>query len=54
MAMMAKDCVENGATRLLVVDDDPELLNLFSQILRREGYDLATAGNGNEALPLYP
>ena len=47
---MAKDCLQNGATRLLVVDDDPELLNLFSQILRKEGYDLATAGNGNEAL----
>lgn len=47
---MAKDCVQNGVTRLLVVDDDPELLNLFSQILRKEGYDLATAGNGKEAL----
>ena len=50
MTMMVKDCVPNGPHRLLVVDDDPELLNLFSQMLRKEGYDLATAGDGKEAL----
>jgi len=48
---MAKDCVPNGV-RLLVVDDDPELLHLFSQMLRKEGYDPATAHNANDALRL--
>ena len=50
LAIMAKDCTQNGALRVLVVDDDPGLLNLFSQILRKEGYDLATADNAKEAL----
>ena len=47
---MVKDCVPNGALRLLVVDDDPELLSLFSQMLRKEGYDLATAHDAKGAL----
>jgi DNA-binding NtrC family response regulator len=52
MAIMGKDCTQNGALRVLVVDDDPGLLNLFSQILRKEGYDLATADNARDALRL--
>ena len=39
-------------TRILVVDDDPTMLALVVQILLDEGYDVATARNGGEALKL--
>lgn len=38
------------STRILVVDDDPSLLALVANILGDEGYDVATARNGAEAL----
>src|SRR5919206_4934956 len=37
-------------TRILVVDDDPSILALVTEILQDEGYDVATARNGAEAL----
>jgi CheY-like chemotaxis protein len=37
-------------TRILVVDDDPSILALVSEILLDEGYDVATAHNGADAL----
>ncbi len=41
-----------GRPRVLVVDDDPELTSTFKAILCSEGYDVATAGDGAEALQL--
>ena len=38
------------AKRLLVVDDDPGLLLAVSDTLRAEGYDVATARRGADAL----
>ena len=38
------------STRILVVDDDPLILALVAEILLDEGYDVATAANGAEAL----
>lgn len=38
------------AKRLLVVDDDPGLLLAVSDTLRAEGYDVATARRGGDAL----
>lgn len=38
------------AKRLLVVDDDPGLLLAVSETLRAEGYDVATARRGADAL----
>ena len=35
---------------MLVVDDDPAMLEVLTRILRRENYDLLTAGDGAEAL----
>jgi CheY-like chemotaxis protein len=35
---------------VLVVDDDPAMLEVLTRILRRENYDLLTAGDGAEAL----
>jgi DNA-binding NtrC family response regulator len=36
--------------KLLVVDDDPEITSSFESILRSEGYEVATARDGREAL----
>jgi len=36
--------------RILVVDDDPEILSLLKRGLSYEGYAVETASNGNEAL----
>ena len=36
--------------RILLVDDDPQILKLFSTILTRGGYSVLTGGSGDEAL----
>jgi len=41
-----------GAVRLLVVDDEPDIVELLSASLRFAGYDVSTAANGKEALDL--
>jgi two-component system response regulator HydG len=38
-----------GAT-ILIVDDEPELCRALSKLLSRNGYEVVTAGNGEEAL----
>jgi two-component system chemotaxis response regulator CheY len=38
--------------KILVVDDDPTSRRLMSHILKREGYDVSTAADGQEALDL--
>lgn len=35
---------------ILVVDDDPQVLEVVGEMLRLEGYDVATAADGREAL----
>ncbi len=37
---------------ILVVDDEPKMCNVLSRILEKEGYVVATANNGKEALQL--
>ncbi|MBN6711335.1 response regulator [Haemophilus haemoglobinophilus] len=37
-------------TKLLIVDDDKELIELLSELLSYEGFDVDSAGNGKEAL----
>ena len=37
-------------TRVLVVDDEPQILRALAINLRARGYDVATAGDGGEAL----
>ena len=39
-----------GASRLLIVDDDPELRHFLATELRVEGYSCAEAGTGQQAL----
>jgi two-component system OmpR family response regulator len=38
----------SGSTRVLVVDDEPAIADLVSTALRYEGFEVATAGSGNE------
>lgn len=40
------------APLILVVDDDPAMVNLLNRTLLREGYRVTTASNGREALAL--
>jgi DNA-binding response OmpR family regulator len=42
--------MEPRAQRILLVDDDPNLLVVLSEQLRDDGYDVATARDGQEAL----
>jgi len=42
--------VTKKTARVLVVDDDEALLDALSGILESEGYEVATARNGKEAL----
>jgi two-component system OmpR family response regulator len=39
-----------GATKVLVVDDEPSITDLVSMALRSEQFDVRVAGNGREAL----
>jgi two-component system alkaline phosphatase synthesis response regulator PhoP len=39
-------------TRLLVVEDQPDLAELLARNLRVEGFDVRTVGDGREVLPL--
>ena len=41
-----------GATRVLVVDDEANLVELVQGYLERDGYDVLTAGDGQTALAL--
>jgi len=36
---------------ILLIDDDPAILRVQEALLSREGHQVATAGNGKEALP---
>jgi len=42
----------NGRKRILLVDDERDLLDLITYNLQRNGYDVASTLNGNEALEL--
>ena len=37
---------------ILVIDDDKETLRMLTRVLELEGYEVATAGDGREALAL--
>src|SRR5665811_1605520 len=38
--------------KILIVDDDERVLTLYSDILRREGYEVLTTANARKALEL--
>ena len=39
-----------GEKRLLIVDDDPQILNMLGDILAESGYNLTFSADGEEAL----
>ncbi len=43
---------ESGRDRILVVDDDPDIARFLKLTLELQGFEVATAGNGQEALRL--
>lgn len=43
----------NGTTRILVVDDDDQVLALLQAILERAGYAVDAVGDGNQAVAAF-
>lgn len=41
-------------SRVLIVDDDPQIRRLVRMVLEDEGYDVRVAGDGREALAALP
>jgi DNA-binding NtrC family response regulator len=39
--------------RILIIDDDVQILNMLRQTLEREGYDVVEASNGKQGIRLY-
>jgi len=37
-------------TKVLIVDDDPDFVEITSMILKKEGYEIESAASGDEAL----
>ena len=42
--------MENEAIKILLVDDEPDILEFLSYNLKKEGYSVFTASNGEKAL----
>ncbi len=42
--------MQNRSSHILIADDDPQLIKLFSTILTQEGYRVSTASDGQAAL----
>jgi DNA-binding NtrC family response regulator len=42
-----------GAARLLIADDDPDLLAAYALFFYDDGFDIRTAANGEDALAEY-
>ena len=42
--------MDNSDIRILVVDDDPDILFATMRVLKKAGYDVLGAGTGNECL----
>jgi diguanylate cyclase (GGDEF)-like protein len=49
---MAPEDSDQAAARILIADDDPDILTLVALVLRREGHEVVPASNGAEALAL--
>jgi YesN/AraC family two-component response regulator len=43
----------NPMACILIIDDEPQLLDMLGQTLEREGYDIVKASNGKEGIKLY-
>jgi DNA-binding response OmpR family regulator len=45
--------MNSNIVRILIIDDDPQILDILGQILEREGHQVVAALNGKEGLKLY-
>jgi two-component system phosphate regulon response regulator PhoB len=50
--MPAPPAQSRGRKRILVVDDEKDLVDLITYNLRRNGYDVLTASNGNDVIEI--
>ena len=50
MTLTASNSQRSGPHVVLVVDDDPDILEALSEILEAEGFEVRRARNGREAL----
>lgn len=41
-----------SATKILIIDDDPQMRRMLAKVLTRYGYGVSTAGDGREALDI--
>ncbi len=44
--------MENAENKILIVDDEPDILEFLSYNLKKEGYEVQTCSNGNDALKI--
>ncbi|HEV8439145.1 MAG TPA: response regulator [Methylomirabilota bacterium] len=51
--MVERVLAPEHSARVLLVDDDPRLVAVLSDMLRTEGHEVTTATNGDEALALF-
>jgi DNA-binding response OmpR family regulator len=42
--------IEAAKKKILVVDDEPDVISLLTLVLKSQGYDVISAGDGKEAL----
>jgi PAS domain S-box-containing protein len=52
LLIKAKGDVMNGTTRILIADDEPAALEVFTTILGRAGYEIWEASNGQQCLQM--
>lgn len=50
---MKTDFQEGKLIRILIVDDEPEIRDIFAQFLQKEGYHFQSAPDGTTALELF-
>ncbi len=50
MNIFKRKSKQSGGRRVLIVDDEENILTLYKYMLTKEGYDVALANDGDEAL----
>jgi DNA-binding NtrC family response regulator len=46
-------CLERNSPAVLIVDDEPAILSLLADVLRRHGLEVFTANRGDKAVEIY-
>src|SRR5262245_24420241 len=50
---ISREKAMKGNQRILVVDDEPQILRVLSRSLASEGYEIRVASDGDEALAVF-